>query len=302
MKKPSIASSPWTLAGTLAMIATASALATEGGGSVYPAGVENFTCCALPPPGVYGMVYAEHYTGDTVRGDAGQVVTPPTFKVRATAIVPRILWVSPRQVGGASWAVHAILPIVDLDVNVVPGLAQHKTGPGDIAVGSALGWHHSQSLHSLVAIDVYAPTGRYNKSDLANIGRNYWAVQPLAGVSYIDPAGFNGDAKVMWTFNGKNGDTNYRSGQEFIVDYALGWGFGNGFTAGVGGCVYKQVTHDEQNGMTVLNNKGRALAVGPSIKYESPTHWFVTAKYQVESAVRNRVQGQSFWLKAVFPL
>ena len=302
MKKQRTASRPWALAGTLALAAANSAMATEGGGSVYPAGVENFTCCALPPPGLYGLVYGQHYTSTKVRGDAGQVVTPPTFKVRATAVVPRIVWVSPRQVAGAAWAVHGILPLVDLRVDVAPGLAQHKTGQGDIVVGTALGWHHSQNLHSVVALDVYAPTGRYDKNDLANIGRNHWAFQPLAGVSYIDPAGFNGDAKVMWTINAKNKDTNFRSGQEFIVDYAAGWGFGNGLTAGVGGYVYQQLSADEQNGVTVPNNKGRAFAIGPSIKYDSGKHWFVTAKYQVESSVRNRAEGKAFWLKAVFPL
>jgi hypothetical protein len=289
-------------AGLMATMGLGPAMATEGGGSVYPVGVENFVCCALPPPGTYGIVYAEHYSADKVRGNAGEVVTPPTFKVRATAIANRIVWVSPQQVAGASWGLHAILPVVDLDVNVAPGMSQHKFGQGDLVLGTALGWHHSPNLHTLAALDVYAPTGRYERGDLANIGRNYWAVQPVAGVSYIDPAGFNGDAKVMWTFNGRNKDTDYRSGQELIVDYALGWGFGNGWTAGVGGYVYQQIDDDKQNGADVPNNKGRALAVGPSIKYDSGKGWFVTAKYQAESSVRNRAQGQAFWLKAVFPL
>ena len=28
------------------------ACATEGGGSIYPLGTENYGCCALPPPGL----------------------------------------------------------------------------------------------------------------------------------------------------------------------------------------------------------------------------------------------------------
>jgi hypothetical protein len=62
-----------------------------------------------------------------------------------------------------------------------------------------LGWHHSDKLHSVLALDVYAPTGRFDKNDVTNIGRNYWAVQPVFGVSRIDPNGLNADAKVMWT-------------------------------------------------------------------------------------------------------
>jgi len=278
------------------------AQATEGGGSVYPVGVENFVCCALPPPGVYGLVYGMHYRTDKVRDNAGSVVTPPTFKVRATAIVPRLVWVTGSKVGDASLALHAILPVVDLNVNVMPGLAQHKTGQGDMVVGAALGWHHSQSLHSVLALDVFAPTGGYNKTDLANIGRNYWAAQAVGGVSYINPTGANADAKVMWTFNRENKDTSYLSGQELIVDYAAGWGLGNGWTVGVGGYLYQQVTDDKLGGTTVPDSKGRAFAIGPSLKYDSGKGWFVTAKFQKESSVRNRAEGQAFWVKAVFPL
>jgi hypothetical protein len=196
---------------------------------------------------------------------------------------------------------HAIVPLVNLDVNVAPGVSQRKTGIGDIVFGPVLGWHHSDSLHSVLALDIYAPTGRFNKHDVANIGRNYWALQPVFGVSRIDPNGLNADAKVMWTYDFSNKDTDYKSGQELIVDYALGWGFGNGWTAGVGGYLYQQINDDKQAGATVNDNKGRTFAIGPSVKYDSGKGWFVTAKYQTETNVRNRADGAAFWVKAVFP-
>ena len=274
-----------------ASLVASAAMATEGGGSIYPVGTENYVCCALPPPGVYGMVFAQHYRADKVRGNDGQVVTPPTFKVTANAIAPRLVWVTPHTVAGASLGMHAIFPIVDLDVNVAPGLAQQKTGLGDIVFGPVLGWHHSPALHTVLGLDVFAPTGTYDQNDLANIGRNHWAVQPVLGA----------DAKVMWTYNFKNKDTHYKSGQELIVDYALGWGMGNGWTVGAGGYAYQQINDDKLNGATVADNKGRALAIGPSVKYDSGKGWFVTAKYQVEGSVRNRADGKAFWLKAVVP-
>lgn len=284
-----------------ALLCTPMAYATEGGGSIYPVGTENYVCCALPPPGVYGMVFAQRYHASEVRGNDGQVVTPPTFGVTAYAVAPRLVWVTPTTLAGASLGFHAILPVVNLDVEVMPGLAQKKSGLGDMVFGPALGWHHSPQLHSVLALDIYAPTGKYDKGDLANIGRNHWALQPVAGVSWIDPAGLNADAKLMWTYNLKNKDTGYRSGREFIVDYDLGWGLGNGWVLGVGGYVYRQLNDDSQNGATVANNKGRALAIGPSVKYDSGKGWFVTAKYQTETSVRNRADGAAFWVKAVHP-
>ncbi|MFD2272339.1 transporter [Undibacterium arcticum] len=91
-----------------------------------------------------------------------------------------------------------------------------KTGIGDITTGFFLGHHYSPQLHTLAGLDLFVPTGGYNKNDLANIGRNYWAYEPVYIVSYIDPKGFNGDIKLGYTFNQKkNNGTNYKSGQEF---------------------------------------------------------------------------------------
>ena len=284
-----------------AFIASTGAYATEGGGTIYPVGAENYVCCALPPPGIYGMVFAQHYWADEVKDNNGNTLPIPGFKVKATAIAPRFVWITGQQVAGASLGFHAILPVVSLDVTV-PGANQSKTGIGDMVFGPVLGWHHSPQLHSVLALDVFAPTGKYNRTDLANIGRNYWAAHAIAGVSRIDPAGLNADAKLMYALNAKNKDTDYRSGQEFIVDYDAGWGLNNGWVVGVGGYLYQQVTDDKQGGATVANNKGRALAIGPSIKYDSGKGWFVTLKYQTETGVRNRAAGDALWLKAVFPL
>ncbi|MGH8759138.1 MAG: SphA family protein [Burkholderiales bacterium] len=284
----------------VAGLVSAGAQATEGGGSIYPVGSENYTCCALPPPGLYGMAYAQHYRATTLRDNQGNRVPVPGFEVEATALVPRLVWVTPTQVAGASLAYHAILPVVDLKVSAA-GQSQGKTGLGDAVVGAALGWHHSPQLHTLLGLDVFLPTGDYDKANLANIGRNYWAFQPVVGVSYIDPAGLNADAKVMYTVNQKNSATDYRSGQELIIDYSLGWGFNNGWVAGVGGYVYQQTTDDRQAGATVPGNKGRALAIGPSIRYQSQKGWFAMLKYQKETRVRNRAEGDALWLKVVVP-
>ncbi|NOV23953.1 hypothetical protein E5S69_10540 [Cupriavidus necator] len=288
-------------AASLALCAMTSANATEGGGTIYPVGTENYVCCALPPPGLYGMVFGQHYWTDEFKDNAGNTVPLPGFRVRASAIAPRFVWVTKARIAGASLGMHAILPLVTLDVKV-PGASQSKTGIGDMVFGPVLGWHHSERLHTVLALDMFAPTGSYNKTDLANIGRNYWAFQPIFGISYIDPAGLNADAKIMYTFNTRNKDTDYRSGQEWIVDYALGWGIGNGWVLGAGGYLYQQTTDDRQGGATVANNKGRAFAIGPSVKYDSGKGWFVTLKYQQELGVRNRAEGQALWLKAVLPL
>lgn len=285
----------------LALLQAPVAHATEGGGTVYPLGVTGYGCCALPPPGTYMMLDAQHYRATEVKDNQGNTVPLPGFKVSATALAPRFIWVTPQQVLGGSLALHTIVPLVDLEVRV-PGAAQRKRGVGDIVFGPSIGWHHSPQLHTVAALDFFAPTGRYDKNDVANIGRNHWAAHLVGGVSYIQGQGFNADAKLMYAVNRRNKATDYRDGDEFMADYALGWALGNGWTLGAGGYVYRQLGNDRQAGRTVADNKGRAYALGPSVRYDSGKGWFLTLKAYSETGVRNRAAGDSIWLRAVFPL
>ncbi|EJN23328.1 protein involved in meta-pathway of phenol degradation [Pseudomonas sp. GM78] len=273
--------------------------ATENGGSSYPMGSENYMSGAMPPPGLYSQFFANHYEADSLRDNSGDKV-PVDFRVRANAIAPRLIWVTEQQVFGGSLAFHAIAPLVDLKVEL-NGQSQSKQGLGDMIFGPALGFHHSEKLHSILALDFIAPTGEYDKNDLANLGRNYWVIEPVLAVSYIDPDGLNIDAKTMYDFNLRNKDTDYRSGQELHMDYAVGWGLGNGWVVGVGGYIYHQTTDDRQDGETIKNNKGKVFAIGPSVKYTSDKGWFLTAKWQQESQVRNRAEGDAYWVKLTVP-
>jgi len=285
----------------LSLLAAASAgvHATEGGGSSYPMGAENYMSGAMPPPGLYSQFYVGHYEADSLRGNHGEKV-PVDFRVRANSVAPRLIWVTEQQVLGGSLAFHAIVPLVDLKVEL-NGQSQSKQGLGDIIFGPALGYHYSDKLHSIFALDFIAPSGEYNRGDLANIGRNYWVVEPVVAVSYVDPNGLNVDAKIMYDFNERNNATDYLSGSELHADYAVGWGLGNGWVIGVGGYVDYQTTNDRQNGETVKDNKGRAIAIGPSVKYTSDKGWFLTAKWEQETQVRNRAEGNAYWMKLTVP-
>ncbi len=204
--------------------------------------------------------------------------------------------------GGATASAQAagIVPLVDLKVEL-NGQSQSKQGLGDIIFGPALGFHHSEKLHSIVALDFIAPSGDYDRGDLANIGRNYWVVEPVVAVSYIDPNGLNVDVKTMYDFNLRNKATDYRSGQELHADYAVGWGLGNGWVVGVGGYILQQTTDDRQDGDRVEDNKGRTIAIGPSVKYTSEKGWFLTAKWEQETQVRNRAEGNAYRVKLTIP-
>lgn len=280
-------------------LASVCTFATEAGGlAIYPDGLENYLSGALPPPGTHFMVYAGAASYDKVRDNDGNQIPIPGFKVDVGVVAPRVIWVTQEKVLGGQLAFHAIAPFLDVDFKA--GGAQFKSsGLGDITFGPALGFHASPSLHYVVGLDFYAPTGKYDKNDPSSLGKNYWTVQPVLAVSYIQPSGFNGELKLMYDINSQNSDTQTRSGQAIHADYAAGWGFGNGWVAGIGGHVFQQVSSD--SGPNSAAGNARALGFGPSIRYFDGKGWLFTAKLQKEFSVRNRPEGTQLYVKATLP-
>jgi hypothetical protein len=296
LRLPSIKKSAWALAA----LACTGVHATEGGGSTYPRGVENYLVGAAPPPGLHWLAYANVYSADELHDSRGERIPVPGFKVEAAAAVLRSVWSTNTQALGGNVVWHAIVPLVNLKV-AAAGASQRKTGLGDVTLGPGIATHYSPQLHSVLGLDVVLPTGRYDKADLANIGANHVSIQPLYTMSHIDPSGFNGDFKLTLNLNRRNGDTDYKSGNELFVDYSAGWGVGSGWTVGLGGHVWRQLSDDRRAGVDLDGSRVRALSIGPSIKYDNGKGWFITAKLQRETSVRNSTQGTAFWLKTLIP-
>lgn len=286
--------------GAALLTAASASFATEGGGSTYPIGAENHLAGAAPPPGVYVLEYVNVYSADRVNDGQGQAVPIPGFKVNAVAAATRIAWVTNTPVMGGQLVAHAILPLVKVKVSAA-GQSSSSSGLGDVSLGAGVAWHHSPQLHSVAALDIVLPVGRYDATRPVNVGRNYASIQPAYLVSWIDPNGLNADAKIGLSLNRTNNDTGYRSGNELNIDYALGWGLGNGWVLGVGGNIYQQLSEDKSHGQSVRDSKGRAYSAGPNLKYDSGKGWFITAKLAREFSVRSRSEGTQFWIKTTIP-
>ena len=286
--------------GAALLTAASASFATEGGGSTYPVGAENHLAGAAPPPGVYVLEYVNVYSADRVNYGQGQAVPIPGFKVNAVAAATRIAWVTNTPVMGGQLVAHAILPLVKVKVSAA-GRSSSSSGLGDVSLGAGVAWHHSPQLHSVAALDIVLPVGRYDAARPVNVGRNYASIQPAYLVSWIDPNGLNADAKIGLNLNRTNKDTDYRSGTELNIDYALGWGLGNGWVVGVGGNIYQQLSDDKRHGQSVPGAKGRAYSAGPNLRYDSGKGWFITAKLAKEFSVRSRSEGTQFWIKTTIP-
>lgn len=276
------------------------AQATENGGGAYPNGAEDFMAGALPPPGTYLLNYFSWYSSDTNNDNNGNKLNIPGFKLNAVADVIRVLHVTDNKILGADWGMQIFVPFAHVSAKVPPaGIDESRGGLGDIIVDPfILGWHFNKNLHAVAGLDIYIPTGNYNKNNLANPGRNYWTFEPVAGATYLTDSGSEVSAKLMYDFNTENRDTHYRSGDEFHMDYTVGHTFGP-LSVGAGGYWYQQVTDDEQNGQKIRDSKGSAVAVGPQLKYAYKNMSF-TLKYLMEVETANRPEGNNLWFKAMY--
>lgn len=286
---------------------TSVAHATEGGGSASHNGAEDFMTGAAPPPGNYFINYFNYYAADKFKNDSGKTVDG--FDLKAAANVFRFIHMTDKTFLGANWGMHAFIPLVYMDVKLDPPIAPFKMEDsrgslGDIIVDPFILAWHGPSWHVTTAMDIYIPTGNYDKKKLANAGRNYWTFEPIVAATFLPGAGFDISAKLMYDFNTTNEDPSspqyshkYKSGQEFHADFAVGKKMGD-FTGGLAGYYYQQTTEDEGNG-DKIDNKGRVIGLGPVLKYDYKNMSF-TLKYMAETEAKNRPSGDNFWFKFLY--
>lgn len=278
---------------SLFLITQKDASATESGGGAYPNGAECFMAGAVPPPGTYFLNYFTYYTADKLKIKDGSDIDD--FDLKVTANTFRLIHVTNQQIFGGYWGMHVFVPLVNVDIDMM-GNSDSKFNLGDIIFDPFILSWHSKNWHYATGLDIYAPTGGFDKNKLANTGRNYWTFEPIFGITYLSDSGFEASGKFMYDFNTENRDTNYKSGQEFHFDYLIGYQF-KPWSIGLNGYYYKQITDDKVDGDVVADGfKGQVFAVGPSIKYDYKNMIF-NIKYQHEMNVENKPEGEKFWVK-----
>lgn len=279
-----------------------------GGGQHYPNGAEDFMVGALPPPGTYLVNYMILAQKNSLRDNSGKSL-PADFNASVFAEVPRLIYVSPYSLFGASLAAHVFVPFYSADVTAssaaIPPLNfnVNDKGVGDIIFSPLVfGWHFGPELHAVFALDMWAPTGNYDKNNPATqiLSKNHWTFEPVLAVSYLKE-GFDISAKLMYDFNTRNNDTKTDPGQEFHVDWALGYGLKNGLSGGVVGYNYWQTTDDEVNGVKQNDQKSQVGGIGIGIKYWPKMGPFsMTLKQYWEYEAKNMATGPQTQFKIVY--
>ena len=266
-------------------------------------GAEGWYAGALPPPGFHLIDYNLYYHAHEIKGRRGGHVSAPPFTdfdVTVYANVIRPIYVSKRTILGASPAWHVVIPVIYKHM-ASDFFDESKTGLGDIYVSPLiLGWHRPP-FHWAVGLDVICPTGRYSDTDVVTIGNNHWTFETAVAVSYIGQSGFRASTKLMYDVHTEDHKLDYKEGDQFHLDYNVGyaWGPRDKWKAGICGYWLTTLEEDEQNGADIPGSEEGVFAIGPTVSYQAGK-LNVELKVQKEMEAKNRPEGMAGWLKFIY--
>ena len=167
-------------------------------------------------------------------------------------------------------------------------------GFSDPSPTASLKW--SRDVHNFM---VYAtagiPVGAYESNRLAALGLGHWAVDGGVGYTYLDEkAGIEASAVFGLTYNFINPYTQYQSGIDAHLDWAISPYLNDKFHIGAVGYFYNQISGDSGAGAQLGDFKSSVAGVGPQIGFFFPIsgrQGYLNLRAYYEFDARNRLEG-----------
>jgi hypothetical protein len=330
-----------------------STLAAGSGGTAgqVGAGLAAFGLNPTQQQGVANALTAAGYSG------TGYQTKLRNFRADGYAILPRITYVSSKQVLGGNLGFTAMLPLIKRQTslaadttlsssnlatltgtlsgipaigptgaaavagNVSTGIYNQtaagiaarngsNAGIGDLEVSPVVHWEIGDNQSVTLAPTLILPTGEYNKSKAVNPGfGKFYTFRPSIQYGFIGD-GWDVGARAVLSFNTRNKDTKYRSGNMLNIDFEAMKFVSEDVRVGLQGYVVRQLSDDsseiaaDQAGIDATDgNKMRVYALGPAVAWlKNGGEMLVEGKVLKEFSARNRTEGTAYWLTISKPL
>jgi hypothetical protein len=147
-------------------------------------------------------------------------------------------------------------------------VTDHNFNIGDSMLSGSLYWQ-TGDFHFKLNQFVIVPTGDYSTSNLSNIGRNYWAFDTSFAATWLSmKTGTEITVLPGIMFNTENNATDYKTGNEFHVDFMLNQFLAKNFALGAQGYYYDQLTGDSGGGAKLGDFKGESYGFGPALLWQ----------------------------------
>jgi hypothetical protein len=312
------------VSGLSCSVASPWAEAAEYGTGPWVKGYTDVLGGVLPPvPGLYIRNDAYHYEGEAERTIFNGLVQL-SVEEQYLADILAITYVTPFKILGGTYAVTAVPTLVQMSVKVTAGIPPitvpigpitatlparditalgNELAQGDTAFSPLiLGWN-SGNLWWNYALFGFAPTGKYNKRDLANTSLNHWALMQRVAGTYFNPkTGFEVTGAAIYSVNWENPATNYETGNILNLEGAITQNFG---ALGVGAVGYAmiQTTGDSGAGARLGSFESRVYGAGPIVTYtlgQGISALTLIAKWYAEFGAENTFEGNTVDVAASF--
>lgn len=250
--------------------------ASEGAASYYfPGAFGGAFLVAVPPePGFAAASQTLIFGGQAQRS---VLSGRQTFGITAFALYEYLagIYTFEQSVLGARLQIAAGIPVVGYLTSTISLQTQRfgtfsgtaaDTSFGDVILTPfALYWNFGEFNLKLTQY-VIAPTGHYDPSNAINVGRNYWAFDTQAGLTWFHKAtGTEFSVLPGIMVNTLNPATDYRTGTEFHLDFMVNQFVAKDIAIGVHGYWYKQIDGDSGSGAALGPFMGESVGIGPAI-------------------------------------
>ncbi len=262
---------------------------------------------SLPDHMVAFNLYYNHYKARkfNISSLGGEL---PDVEIESTAVVPRIDYLSPLRVAGGRAGIYIAQPWIKQEVSVF-GLHDTREGMGDTTISPIVLWDMGKNLTLAAAVEITVPTGEYSTDRLANTSNNFYTYKPLFSFTWLPTEDTEVSMKSTYSFNRKNKDTDYRSGQIFHFDYSASYRVTDNLRLGLNGYYLKQTTDDKQYGRNVQfagqdvddGVRGQVFAIGPALHFTFLKYASAEIRWAKEFDVENRPEGEMLWAKISIP-
>ena len=310
------------VAALLASVGASAAQAAEYGTGPWVKGYTDVFGGIVPPqPGLYVRNDAYRYEGEvnaTVFNDRIALGVREDYLADILALT----YVTPWKFLGGTYAVAVAPSLVQMNVGVaaqLPGVRvtgplglrtfdipsftitaiDHEFAQGDTAFAPlVLGWNEG-NFHWNFALFGFAPTGKYDKDDLANTSLNHWAIMPRLAATYFNPkTGWQVNGAAIYSVNFENPATDYETGEILNLEGAITKNFG---PLGVGAVAYAmiQTTPDSGRGARLGAFESEVYGAGPIVTY-SMGGLTLLAKWYTEFGAENTFEGNTVDAAATF--
>ncbi len=277
--------------------------ATELGASYYFPGISaTFAPGIAPHPGVVGveqMLFQSGKADAVVQGGRIQSNVKADVFFNVVGVTNTV---AKSSLGGNTFQWGVFVPVGSVAINSTistnfgsHSLSDSTTSLGDSTLLGSLYWKKGD-IHYKVTESVFVPTGGYTMHNLSNVGRNYWGFDTTFTMTYLDmKSGVEVSLAPGIMFNTKNEATDYQSGTEFHVEFAINKHyFKEHYAIGLQGYYYRQISADSGSGARLGSFNGQAFGIGPAILWTPPAgkgRVSVVAKWLFDLNHENRLHG-----------